>query len=77
MSSDKQNGGQKFKILTLYLNYLITKQSAELNNNYLTGKSSVNILTHKSPEDKNINLSLSELKYARANHDSITKYQLK
>ena len=29
----------KKKIETLYLNYLITKQSAKLNNNYLTGKS--------------------------------------
>ena len=31
----------------------------------------------KSREDKNINLSLSELKYARADRDGITKYQLK
>ena len=31
----------------------------------------------KSREDKNKNLSLSELKYAGADHDSITKCQLK
>ena len=31
----------------------------------------------KSREDKNINLSLSELKYAGADFDGITKYQLK
>ena len=31
----------------------------------------------KSREDKNINLSLSELKYAEADRDGIAKYQLK
>ena len=31
----------------------------------------------KSREDKNINSSLSELKYAEADRDGITKYQLK
>ena len=37
---DKQNGGQKLtKIETLYLYYLIKKQSAKLNNSYYTSKS--------------------------------------
>ena len=38
-------------------------------------KSEVNM--HKSREVKNINLSLSEWKYAGADHDGITKYQWK
>ena len=37
----------------------------------------MNTLIHKSREDRDINLSLSELKYAGADRDNITKYQLK
>ena len=63
----------KIKI-EIQCNYLITKQSEKLNNSYWTSKREVNI--HKSREVKNTNLNLSELKYAGADHDGITKYHL-
>lgn len=42
---------------------------------YKTSNSEANI--HKSLKNKNINLSLSKLKYAGGDHDCITEYQLK
>ena len=80
LSLDKQNGRQILNkewnsLPTFQENYLITKQSAKLNNNYYTSKSEVYNYYTQKPWGQKHKLELeSELKYADA---TVTKENFK